>query len=174
MKDDTTGFTVDAPGCRVLDGSQALAFARSRRAFHVLGPDGWELDPTSDLGRMARQRVLASAAAHALVDLEPTPGDLQTLVGVFTDHAVVDDALTNDDLLSWGRWLVSRGDDNLTEYALPVESGTVGTASVLFLGDGWEQVIAEFEAGQPQTAPATVTGPGGPEVPAPVVPALCN
>lgn len=174
MRDTTTGLAIEATGCQQLGGNEALALARSRHLVVRHAAGTWTADPTSDLGRSARQRVVAGAAVRALVDLEPTAADLEALIDVLADHAVLDEGLTNGEVLDWGRWLISRGESNLTEYALPVESGTVGSAAVLFLGDGWETVVAEFEAGQPQSTPASVTGEAGTSIPAPVVPALCD
>jgi LCP family protein required for cell wall assembly len=50
MRDEWTGLQIDEPGCVVLKGPQALAFARAR---HVQVYDGgeWIDDPTADLGR---------------------------------------------------------------------------------------------------------------------------
>jgi LCP family protein required for cell wall assembly len=63
---NNSGLDVPAPGCRHLDGQQALALARSRY-FQYLGADGnWHDDPGFDLGRIRRQqtflRVLAAKA----------------------------------------------------------------------------------------------------------------
>jgi LCP family protein required for cell wall assembly len=61
-----SGLDVPSPGCRMLDGRQALALARSRY-YQYLGRDGvWHYDPGFDLGRIRRQqtflRVLAAKA----------------------------------------------------------------------------------------------------------------
>lgn len=63
---NNSGLDVPAPGCRHVDGQQALALARSRY-FQYLGADGsWHYDPGFDLGRIRRQqtflRVLAAKA----------------------------------------------------------------------------------------------------------------
>jgi LCP family protein required for cell wall assembly len=64
---NNSGLLVATPGCRHLDGEQALALARSRY-FQYRGPDGaWHADPGYDLGRIRRQQVLLRAlAAQAL------------------------------------------------------------------------------------------------------------
>jgi LCP family protein required for cell wall assembly len=63
---NNSGLDIPAPGCRRLDGQQALALARSR-FFQYRDPDGtWHYDPGFDLGRIRRQqtflRVLAAKA----------------------------------------------------------------------------------------------------------------
>jgi|SRR5215217_4184238 len=62
---DNSGLLVTTPGCRLLDGDQALA--RSRY-YQYRGADGrWHADPGHDLGRIRRQQVLLRAlAARAL------------------------------------------------------------------------------------------------------------
>ena len=64
---NNSGLDVPAPGCRHVDGQQALALARSRY-FQYLGADGiWHYDPGFDLGRIRRQQTfLRELAAKAL------------------------------------------------------------------------------------------------------------
>ena len=55
MRDEGSGLKVETAGCHVLDGSQALAFARSRTLQYQV--DGvWRSDLSADLGRMSRQQ----------------------------------------------------------------------------------------------------------------------
>ncbi len=44
------------PGCNTLDGTQALAFARSRH-YETFTNGKWREDPSSDLGRIAASRT---------------------------------------------------------------------------------------------------------------------
>jgi LCP family protein required for cell wall assembly len=63
-----SGLDVAAPGCRRLDGNQALALARSRYFQYRDASGRWQYDPGFDLGRIRRQqtflRVLAATALH--------------------------------------------------------------------------------------------------------------
>jgi LCP family protein required for cell wall assembly len=153
MRDRSTGLSVGA-GCTTLDGAQALALVRSRHT-EVLDPATalWTSDPSGDLGRVVRQRQFVDAAVQGIVALEPTPDDLQRLLATLAEHAVLDEAFSDAELLDWSRWLISRGEENVTSYDLPVEPGNVGAASVLFLADGWEQVVDEMRAGVEPTPP---------------------
>ena len=72
----TPGSTSTQPGCVTLDGVQGLAYARSRY-FETKQNGHWEQDPTSDIGRIARQqqfiklalkRAIAKGARNPFVD----------------------------------------------------------------------------------------------------------
>ena len=80
-KDDHSGLFVDATGPVHLDGSQALAYVRSRYYTELL--DGrWVTDPTADIGRTERQRKFLTALMDELggernpVALARVPGAL--------------------------------------------------------------------------------------------------
>jgi polyisoprenyl-teichoic acid--peptidoglycan teichoic acid transferase len=61
-----SGLNVPSPGCRHVDGTQALALARSRYFQYQTSDGQWHYDPGFDLGRIRRQqtflRVLAAKA----------------------------------------------------------------------------------------------------------------
>jgi LCP family protein required for cell wall assembly len=57
VNEPKSGLIWDAPGCRTVDGVQALAFSRMRYA-----------DPSGDIGRGLRQRQLISAVADKAAD----------------------------------------------------------------------------------------------------------
>ena len=101
-----SGLNVPAPGCRHLDGAQALALARSRYFQYETADGQWHYDPGFDLGRIRRQqtflRVLAAKAlgkglanplranafaaslAHSLTrDRDLTIGQVARLAGEF-------------------------------------------------------------------------------------------
>src|SRR5919204_635633 len=55
-RDSLSGLHVAQPGCRHLNGHQALAVARSRH-YHYLRDGRWTYDPASDLSRIKRQHA---------------------------------------------------------------------------------------------------------------------
>jgi LCP family protein required for cell wall assembly len=61
VRDVNTGLNIPEPGCHVLDGVQALAYARSRH-YESYVNDTWEQDPTSDIGRTKRQQQFVNLA----------------------------------------------------------------------------------------------------------------
>jgi LCP family protein required for cell wall assembly len=92
---NNSGLLVGAPGCRRLDGTQALALARSRY-YQYRGADGvWHADPGYDLGRIRRQQVLLRAlAAQALRRGLTDPLRANAVVGAVASHLTRDDTHT--------------------------------------------------------------------------------
>jgi LCP family protein required for cell wall assembly len=92
---NNSGLLVTTPGCRRLDGDQALALARSRY-YQFRTPDGaWHTDPGYDLGRIRRQQVLLRAlAAQALRRGLTNPLRANTVLAAVASHLTRDDTLT--------------------------------------------------------------------------------
>jgi len=92
---DNSGLLVTAPGCRLLDGDQALALARSRY-YQYRGTDGrWHADPGYDLGRIRRQQILLRAlAAKALGRGLTNPLRAGAVLSAVAGHLTRDDTLT--------------------------------------------------------------------------------
>ncbi|GIU85338.1 MAG: hypothetical protein KatS3mg008_2113 [Acidimicrobiales bacterium] len=136
VRDERTGLRVvvgPEGGCVTLDGSQALAFVRSRH-FQALVGRRWVTDPSGDLGRMRRQQeflrvALDRAFSRGLRD----PSRMLQMVDVATEHVTVDERLTVGDMVELGRAFADFDPDELLTYSLPVKSGRVGAAAVLFL-----------------------------------------
>jgi LCP family protein required for cell wall assembly len=102
-RDTKSGLAV-LPGCIALNGSQALAYARSRTLefFSSVNHD-WELaDPTADIGRIARQqqfiRELAAVAVQRSLQDPITTG--RRVVNRVLKYLVFDQNLTKDDVLT--------------------------------------------------------------------------
>ena len=148
-RDVKTGLDQPA-GCNVLDGLEALAFARSR-AYQEFREGEWRTDPTSDIGRTERQQQFISAAADgAIARLSDQPfasGDLITAVSA---SVKVDETL--DPFLAAAA-LKQAYSGGFTRYSLPVYGDTVGNASVLRLGEGSSEILDYFRG----IGPALVT-----------------
>ncbi len=162
-----SGLELDA-GCQVLDGVQALAFARSRY-YQEWNGERWVTDPRSDLGRIERQQqFLRAAISGALRQLQSSPFGAGDTIQAVVDSLRIDAGL---DPIKAGEALRNAVGQGLRSYALPVVNDTVGDAAVLRLGDGAEQVLAyfrgeapapvEFETGT-TVPPETATGDTGP------------
>jgi polyisoprenyl-teichoic acid--peptidoglycan teichoic acid transferase len=135
MRDDGSGLRVDEAGCHVLDGFQALAFARSRHLEYL--EDGqWRSDPTGDLGRISRQqhfvrRVVDRTRSKVnITDL----GTIDDVLDVAGRNLVIDHQVGPRDLLGLGRSFASLQGDQIIGHALPVDQHrTTGGAAVLRL-----------------------------------------
>ena len=139
-RDLKTGLDQPA-GCNLLDGLQALAFARSR-SYQEFREGKWQTDPTADIGRTQRQQQFISAAADGavarLTDQPFASGDLITAVSA---SVKVDETL--DPFLAAAA-LKQSYSGGLTRYSLPVYGDTVGSASVLRLGQGSAEILDYF------------------------------
>lgn len=142
MRDGNSGLDVTNAGCRVLDGFQALAFARSRHLEYFA--DGrWQTDPTGDLGRTSRQqyflrRVVDTAAAQ--VDFTSL-GKINSLISVGGSNLVIDQGVEPGDLLGLAQTFADAGSERVVGHSLPVfDFRTSDGAAVLGL---------EFEPAQP-------------------------
>jgi LCP family protein required for cell wall assembly len=134
------------PGCQVLNGDMALAYARSRYYEEWDGND-WQTDPRADLGRIERQQnFIRAAVAGMLADISSSPfGSGDTLAAV-TDSVRIDSRL---DPIKAAQALRQAAEVGLRTYALPVENDTVGDAAILRLGDDADALLEYFRGEGP-------------------------
>jgi LCP family protein required for cell wall assembly len=149
VRDPSTGF-VASTSCQHLDGTQALGLVRSRH-LEVQQPDGsWVVEPSGDIGRIARQRALAHImVASLLSDDWRSPQRLVDAVDLLADHATLDDELSVPDLIGWGQWLGSSAWAGSANVDLPVVPSTQADQSVVALAPGWQDAVAGFVSGSP-------------------------
>lgn len=139
-RDVRSGLSLDA-GCQVLDGVQALAFARSRYYEQWDGTD-WVTDPRADLGRIERQQLFMRAAVDgALRKLRSSPFGSGDTIQAVIDSVRIDEGL---DPIKAGEALRNAAEEGLRTYALPVVNDTISGNAVLRLGEGAELLLAYF------------------------------
>jgi LCP family protein required for cell wall assembly len=150
-RDTNTGLSVAGAGCFVLDGVQALAYARSRH-YEEFRDGAWHEDPRSDLGRVARQQDFVNRALQtALHRVETNPFEAGDVVRAISAALRVDDGLDIIDTASTLRDAVGAG---LATYTPPVVGKTIGGNAVLVLGNGAEPLFDYFRG----TGPAPAAG----------------
>jgi polyisoprenyl-teichoic acid--peptidoglycan teichoic acid transferase len=149
-RDVSTGLDITAPGCHILGGEQALAYARSRH-YEELREDGeWHEDPASDLGRTKRQQQFVNLALQTALDrIKVDPFSAGRLVTAIGSSLRVDDEL---DPIAAAASLRSAVDGGIATYSLPVFGKNIGGNAVLLLGDGSEGVLAYFRGEGPAPA----------------------
>jgi len=151
-----TGFAADA-GCIELDPQQALSYVRSRYYQTQDETGRWRTDPEGDLGRIARQQdFLRRLLTRAVDQGARNPFTLRTLIDVALERVTIDQQLTPNDLLDLGRRFNSFDPGELGTYTIPVEFGTVGSASVLFAQDEPLQPVLQLFRGADVRDPSTV------------------
>jgi LCP family protein required for cell wall assembly len=156
-QDESSGLRLD-PGCTTLDGSQALAYARSRH-YEEFADGEWREDQTGDIGRMTRQQqFIRHAAEKVLEQIESDPFSLNRLLDVATETLEVDGAL--DPLRAAGA-LREAASVGLDTYTLPVVGAEIDGKSVVELADDAQPILDYFRGTGP--APASSTTPTVPD-----------
>ena len=146
------------PGCQNLNGSMALAYARSRHYEEWVDGD-WEADPTGDIGRIAAPAELHphSPSARCWPRCRPT----RSRSTGCSRRPPAPCASTR----AWIRWrrpapLKAAAEEGLQTYSLPVVGVEIDDKSVLELGEGAQPILDYFRGvGPPPTTVAT-TVPG--------------
>jgi LCP family protein required for cell wall assembly len=144
-RDTNTGL-FQQPGCQVLDGTQALAYARSRH-FEEFRDGEWREDPSADLGRIERQQqFIQTAASSTLRRLSSDPFMASELIDSVSGSLRLDPGL---DPIAAAGTLRKAFSSGLTTYQLPVEGTTIGGNAVLLLQPGAEPILAYFRGDGP-------------------------
>jgi LCP family protein required for cell wall assembly len=132
-RDTHTGLNITKPGCVTLDGVEGLAFARSRY-FQTEQNGVWEYDPTSDIGRIARQQqFIKLALKRAIAKGARNPFVVTRLIGTAEADVTLDDQLTTGDLVSLAEQFRNFDPNSLEVYTPPTTGSVIGGADVLLL-----------------------------------------
>ena len=147
-RDLNSGLALD-PGCQVLDGVQALAFARSRYFEEWDGAD-WRTDPRSDLGRIERQQLFIRAAVDGtLRKMRSSPFGSGDTIQAVVDSVRIDEGL---DPIKAGDALRNAAEVGVRTYSLPVVNDVVSGNAVLRLGEGADLLLDYFRGVGPAPA----------------------
>ena len=132
-RDTHTGLNITKPGCVTLDGVQGLAYARSR--YFETEKDGvWTYDPTSDIGRIARQQqFIKLALKRAIAKGARNPFVVTRLIGTAEKNVTLDDQLTTGDLVSLAEQFRNFDPNSLEVFTPPATGAVIGGADVLEL-----------------------------------------
>ncbi len=138
-----TGVTLNA-GEQLLDGEQALAFARERYGYL-----------RGDFQRADNQKILVQAIIEQVLDVPPLnlPGTIQQLAEcVTTDYSITD-------IISLAQEFQSAGD--ITFYSATVPSSTMtidGVSYVICDQTEWTEMMQLVDAGYDPNAETVATG----------------
>jgi LCP family protein required for cell wall assembly len=126
VRDKMTGLDIRAPGCVTLNGSQALAWVRSRH-YTYFEAGRWRTDPTGDIGRIDRQqefvrRLMAQAIERGALN----PVRANRLADAAMANLKVDSGFNVRDALRLVQAFQPVGPDAIEMLALPTRE--VGAA----------------------------------------------
>jgi LCP family protein required for cell wall assembly len=172
-KDSYSGLDITQTGCQVLDGTQALALARSRH--YQYEKDGyWQYDGTSDFGRIQRQNSFLKAVINQ-AETKYSPLTLNAFVGSVVQGLTIDSTFNVRDLVSLAGEFHNFASNSLATATLPTYSQTSATfgylGSVLYVQEPQAQaVITQFLGGPPDQATTPPPTPYGGEATTTTVP----
>jgi LCP family protein required for cell wall assembly len=145
-RDANSGLSVDA-GHLLLDGSQALAYARSRH-YQEKRDGSWVSVDADDIGRTGRQQRLLLAILGAI----KTPSNVTeagSIVGSFSRHLTVDSALAQSSLVDLAFRMRSISGQKIETATLPVYLDTYNSMSIVRMQHPQaDDLIANFASGQ--------------------------
>jgi LCP family protein required for cell wall assembly len=161
VRDRKTGLYQVELGCQTLDGEQALALSRSRN-LEYNSARGWQFDPSSDLGRIARQQyfmkemVDRAQSRFGSLDLKA----VNDIISSTSDQLKLDDELSLGDMVDLANAFKGFSGDQIRSHTLPViDYETSGGALVLKLDAALaEETLNVFRGLPPGTvSPSSVT-----------------
>lgn len=122
VRDRNTGLYVDSPGCKMLDPSQSLAYARSRH-FEFQQKGKWKTDGTGDLGRISRQQDFIKRAMRRASDLGiRNPSTATGMIDAASSAVVLDDTLNVGNILNLLGQFREFNPDDLVTNQIPTET----------------------------------------------------
>lgn len=155
-KDPKSGLNQPA-GCQLLNGTQALALARSRY-FYYYKNGAWQYDPTSGFGRIHRQHTVIRAMINkAKASVLSNPLALNAFIGNAVQNVAINSKLSLSELAHLALEFRSFSGSNLTTYTYPTQIvnnyGKYG--DVLFPVKSLDsKVVSEFLSGS-RTTPSS-------------------
>lgn len=149
-RDLGSGFSVDA-GSQTLDGSQALAYARSRK-YQELRDGSWRSVDASDIGRTRRQQQLIF---HILAEVARPSNitDTGSIVASFAQHLTIDSALADTSIVGLAFAMRGIRPSQIEAITLPTNFASIDGKSVVVRDDpDAESVLSAFRGGSALTA----------------------
>ena len=144
-------------GCQLLNGTQALAFARSREYQYFLdGSWHYQMAPESDLGRIQRQQAFVKLAVAKALKVAPTnPVTLNNVIAGLTKNLTLDSGFSNSLIFALARDFHSAGVSNVPSFTYPtVNSTSVPGALDPETAQGAQMIQQWLNVGSPPPAPA--------------------
>lgn len=137
--DRASGLVIPEAGAVTLDGTQALAYARSRHYTELI--DGAEVvEPTADLGRQQRQQLFLRAALSE-VGSTRNPVALGRVANAMSSELIVDSGLG---FLDAARLVRRLGSSDPETVILPTEGVRRGGNAVLVTVEPDAQVVLDM------------------------------
>jgi polyisoprenyl-teichoic acid--peptidoglycan teichoic acid transferase len=144
-RDAYSDLAIPEAGCITLNGDQALSWVRSRH-YQYFESGRWRSDPTSDIGRIARQQdFIRRLMKRSISKGIRNPIKLNTLIGIAVDNVTIDSGMSSKDIAALGKQFRSLNPNDVAMLTLPTVNARIGGAEVLQLKQPEaQQTIALF------------------------------
>lgn len=151
-RDKATGFFIGKRACKMQNGQQALAYARSRH-FEEKVDGVWKVDGTGDVGRGDRQRYfMTELVKQSIRYLAAHPMKANNVMAAFSQAVAVDNGM---ELIDLARKLRPLADGAALSVALPVSSDMISGSFVFTLNNDSKPVLDYFAGLGPQPTVST-------------------
>jgi len=165
---NNSGLNIPQAGCQTLNGTMALALARSRYYQYEERPGYWVYDPSSDLGRIQRQNTIIEAAIDKAKS-SYNPLTINSFLGSIVKDITVDNAMSSSTMLSLAERYHAFSGSALETFTLPTTSGYSSVAGDVEVVQepGAQQMISQFLGGQPNSVVTPPLDQYGSPIPVP-------
>lgn len=157
LRDKFSGLDINHTGCQHIDGSTALALARSRHLeYYANGQWNYAADG-GDLGRIQRQNLMIHSVLNKLRGVNTSnPITDNRLLSAVTGNLTVDDTMSNGDLYALVNHLRGIPAGNIVSRTLPItpKSHYRGYGDVLLPQDSADQQAVTWLLGHPPSRSA--------------------
>ncbi|MGP8059107.1 MAG: LCP family protein [Acidimicrobiales bacterium] len=152
-KDVWSGLNIPTAGCQLIDGTQALAVARSRH-YQYYENGYWQYDGTSDFGRIQRQGAFLRALINAAKG-KYNPLTINSFLSSLPQGIVIDDQFSLNELIGLAAAFHSFSSSALLTQTLPtISDGYVSPwGDVLFVDQPAAQQMLVDTFGSQLTTP---------------------
>ena len=154
VRDVESGLNVANPGCHNINGSEALAFTRSRHLLYsltnakwpangvalyregnlsALAAEGWDYDGTSDYGRITRQNAFLEAMFSRVKESLSNPIKMNNFLSNLPKGVAIDSTFSFNEIIGLALKFHGMSSSAIQTYTLPTAPGKLGSADVLFI-----------------------------------------
>ncbi len=150
---NNSGLDITHSGCQTLNGTMALALARSRYYQYEERPGYWVYDPSSDLGRIQRQNTIIEAVIDKAKS-SYNPFTVNAFIGSIVHDITKDDGMSSDMIISLAQRYHAFSGSSLQTFTMPTAgsySSVAGDVEVVEEPTA-QQVITQFLGTEPNSA----------------------
>lgn len=174
LRDVESGLDVAHLGCQNINGTEALAFTRSRHLLYslsntkwptngvalyragdlsTLAAEGWDYDGTSDYGRITRQNAFLEAMFTKVKGSLSNPIKMNNFLSNLPKGVAIDSTFTFNEMIGLALKFHGMSSSAIQTFTLPTIPGYLGSSDVLYIQQPAAQQLFVQVFGKELTAP---------------------